>query len=356
VGFTKHEHLDDTYLIHMNGRVYDYRLGRFLSVDPIISNPANSQSINPYSYIGNNPLSGVDPTGYCPTGKSEVTGSHVCYPTEDLGKPLLLNVSLGTNVIYVDNGATKQTSNSSSATPSAREGNPEQTANQKPDSWFRFTEPGVAYKTSRYSVMPTVGYYDSGSAILNLPINLLHTAYNLMSIPVNATTELLSLPEQLIRATGGTDNDVAAFNFAMMMTGISELNALRSAPANVTKGLAGEIGEQHVFWSGGRVAEDAARAFANANNGIILGDTTAGRALAQSTAGVAWSEARSQWLSISQDFARSASGEVNVFQNARGISVDSIWRNEYQVLIQNPNVTRINYNVVMPNGSIVTVP
>jgi RHS repeat-associated protein len=63
-GFTGHEHLDDTYLIHMNGRVYDYRLGRFLSVDPIISNPANSQSINPYSYIGNNPLSGVDPTGY----------------------------------------------------------------------------------------------------------------------------------------------------------------------------------------------------------------------------------------------------------------------------------------------------
>jgi hypothetical protein len=52
----------------MNGRVYDYRLGRFLSVDPIISNPANSQSINPYSYIGNNPLSGKDPTGYMSVG------------------------------------------------------------------------------------------------------------------------------------------------------------------------------------------------------------------------------------------------------------------------------------------------
>lgn len=63
-GFTGHEHLDETALIHMNGRVYDYKLGRFLSIDPIISNPANSQSINPYSYIGNNPLSGVDPTGY----------------------------------------------------------------------------------------------------------------------------------------------------------------------------------------------------------------------------------------------------------------------------------------------------
>jgi RHS repeat-associated protein len=63
-GFTGHEQLDETFLTHMNGRVYDYRLGRFLSVDPLISNPASSQAINPYSYLGNNPFSGVDPTGY----------------------------------------------------------------------------------------------------------------------------------------------------------------------------------------------------------------------------------------------------------------------------------------------------
>jgi len=31
-------------------------------LDPLIGNPANSQSLNPYSYVGNNPLSGVDPT------------------------------------------------------------------------------------------------------------------------------------------------------------------------------------------------------------------------------------------------------------------------------------------------------
>jgi hypothetical protein len=48
----------------MNGRAYDYQLGRFLSVDPIIQFPTNSQSLNPYSYILNNPLSGTDPTGY----------------------------------------------------------------------------------------------------------------------------------------------------------------------------------------------------------------------------------------------------------------------------------------------------
>jgi hypothetical protein len=49
----------------MNGRVYDYNLGRFMSVDPIIQAPGNSQSINPDSYIMNNPLAGTDPTGYC---------------------------------------------------------------------------------------------------------------------------------------------------------------------------------------------------------------------------------------------------------------------------------------------------
>jgi RHS repeat-associated protein len=79
-GFTTHEHLDEVYLIHMNGRVYDYRLGRFLSVDPIISTPANSQSINPYSYIGNSPLSGVDPTGYVAQG-----GGSLCEGTGGAG-------------------------------------------------------------------------------------------------------------------------------------------------------------------------------------------------------------------------------------------------------------------------------
>ncbi|MBQ4811522.1 RHS repeat-associated core domain-containing protein [Pseudoalteromonas luteoviolacea] len=64
-GFTDHEHLDELELIHMNGRVYDYNLGRFMSVDPVIQSPKNSQSINPYSYIMNNPLAGTDPTGYC---------------------------------------------------------------------------------------------------------------------------------------------------------------------------------------------------------------------------------------------------------------------------------------------------
>ncbi|WP_444886553.1 DUF4225 domain-containing protein [Microbulbifer sp. JMSA008] len=63
-GFTGHEHLDRTGLIHMNGRIYDPTLGRFLSPDPFVQFPSSSQSWNRYSYVRNNPLSVSDPSGF----------------------------------------------------------------------------------------------------------------------------------------------------------------------------------------------------------------------------------------------------------------------------------------------------
>jgi RHS repeat-associated protein len=63
-GFTGHEMIDQVNLIHMNGRVYDPVIGRFLSPDIVVQAPYNSQSFNRYSYVLNNPLSLIDPTGY----------------------------------------------------------------------------------------------------------------------------------------------------------------------------------------------------------------------------------------------------------------------------------------------------
>jgi RHS repeat-associated protein len=63
-GYTGHEHIDRANLIHMNGRVYDPRLGRFLQADPIVQDPYNPQDLNRYAYVRNNPLSATDPTGY----------------------------------------------------------------------------------------------------------------------------------------------------------------------------------------------------------------------------------------------------------------------------------------------------
>jgi RHS repeat-associated protein len=63
-GYTGHEMMDAVGLIHMNGRIYDPKLGRFLQADPIIQAPFNLQSYNRYSYVLNNPLVYTDPSGF----------------------------------------------------------------------------------------------------------------------------------------------------------------------------------------------------------------------------------------------------------------------------------------------------
>src|SRR5690606_24467679 len=49
---------------HMNGRVYDPAIGRFLSADPFMQFPDSTQGLNRYTYVGNNPLSYTDPSGF----------------------------------------------------------------------------------------------------------------------------------------------------------------------------------------------------------------------------------------------------------------------------------------------------
>ena len=63
-GFTGHEQVDSMGIVHMNRRIYDPKLGRFLQADPIVQAPKNSQSLNRYTYVLNNPLSFTDPTGF----------------------------------------------------------------------------------------------------------------------------------------------------------------------------------------------------------------------------------------------------------------------------------------------------
>ena len=128
-GYTGHEHLERTGLIHMNGRVYDPAIGRFLSPDPVVADASFSQGWNAYSYALNSPLSYSDPSGLtlvggCPPslcggggrggfapGSVLASSSHVVrsvqytlsvsfggwksfgFPTVDTGNPLILNIS-----------------------------------------------------------------------------------------------------------------------------------------------------------------------------------------------------------------------------------------------------------------------
>jgi RHS repeat-associated protein len=64
-GFTGQEHLPEVGLIHMNGRIYDPLLGRFMTADPTIASILDGQAYNRYSYLRNNPLNDTDPSGFC---------------------------------------------------------------------------------------------------------------------------------------------------------------------------------------------------------------------------------------------------------------------------------------------------
>ncbi|WP_445455729.1 RHS repeat-associated core domain-containing protein [Flavobacterium sp. HNIBRBA15423] len=62
-GYTGHEHLQSVGLVHMNGRLYDAKVHRFLQPDNYIQDPYNTQNYNRYGYVLNNPLKYNDPSG-----------------------------------------------------------------------------------------------------------------------------------------------------------------------------------------------------------------------------------------------------------------------------------------------------
>jgi RHS repeat-associated protein len=62
--FTGHERDAETGLDYMMARYYSAPLGRFLAVDPgDDTDPKDPQSWNKYTYVRNNPLKTIDPTG-----------------------------------------------------------------------------------------------------------------------------------------------------------------------------------------------------------------------------------------------------------------------------------------------------
>ncbi len=63
-GFTGHEEEDEFGLINMKGRLFDPKVGRFTTTDPVIANVFDGQSLGAYAYVRNNPLTLIDPSGF----------------------------------------------------------------------------------------------------------------------------------------------------------------------------------------------------------------------------------------------------------------------------------------------------
>jgi len=62
--FTGQQVDNATGLMYYNARWYDPSLGRFIQADTIVPNPGDPQDLNRYSYVRNNPLRYIDPSGH----------------------------------------------------------------------------------------------------------------------------------------------------------------------------------------------------------------------------------------------------------------------------------------------------
>jgi hypothetical protein len=64
----------------MGVRWYDYELGRWISPDILVPDPKNPQSFNRLSYVRNNPLKFVDPSGFCEgTAENHDESENACW-------------------------------------------------------------------------------------------------------------------------------------------------------------------------------------------------------------------------------------------------------------------------------------
>lgn len=63
IGFTGHVNDPETDLVYMQQRYYDPIAGRFLSVDPIVTDANTGKGFGLYTYVENNPYNRIDPDG-----------------------------------------------------------------------------------------------------------------------------------------------------------------------------------------------------------------------------------------------------------------------------------------------------
>ncbi len=108
--FTGQEWDDETGLYNYGARLYDPLLGRFISPDTIISKPRKLQAFNRYSYVLNNPLKYIDPSGHQDEGGGDEGGggedgvgwgagdeSYFCYQGCEISSDGTVSVGTGNN-------------------------------------------------------------------------------------------------------------------------------------------------------------------------------------------------------------------------------------------------------------------
>lgn|GEM_PF-1414165 len=302
--YTGQEQDRETGLYNYGARLYDPDLGRFLTPDSIVPDPEDPQSLNRFSYVRNNPINSVDPTGHFDydfengfsTGYgSSYDASMVLYNSSSYNYSSSYNSSYSGSV----NNAW-----SSYYTPNNTVGGPS-------DSWSN----GNLSNSPSISAPP--GMMQSAKDYLNTAL------YNFRN---NEHGARIDAGMFLIGLVAAPEEGVEQAAAKLLPAGVK---ALKSA--------------DRVFWSGGIQAKQAAEAYAKAIGGKTLEMTLPGKILNALTTNRTYPLLRPLWEKASLNFAKNAEGAVDVFHSAsRGVSLDSVWAQiEYPQLMKQGNP--INY-------------
>jgi RHS repeat-associated protein len=104
-GYTGHVEDLDGGLLWMGARWYDPQIGRFLVPDRVWSDVRRPQSLNPYSYVLNNPVNSVDPSGLAPIPIPVFGIAGFTFDPEDLSFGVYVgigpvSVGIGYSILY----------------------------------------------------------------------------------------------------------------------------------------------------------------------------------------------------------------------------------------------------------------
>ncbi len=99
--FTGQRQITGLGVYNYGARFYSPKLGRFLSADTIVPGFANPQNLNRFSYVLNNPLRYVDPTGHRPVEESG--GKKGCHDLGYCSISAEMNIKIGKNYSSEDN-------------------------------------------------------------------------------------------------------------------------------------------------------------------------------------------------------------------------------------------------------------
>lgn len=288
----------------MDFRQYDAALGRFNAIDALAGSMPSS---TPYHFGFNNPIYWADPTGLMPEWLQSMWDA----------------TPNGTNSYWLNDGA----GNFDYAGDGFGGGNP--------DLYGSF----VNNKGQFFG-----GGGGSGSYIIyngNPDAGLLHT------VVVQAyQSKGVGQPkgwETAIPVWGSGRAAVDHFQNGNYWRGIgysalaiSDVFLVKAAVTAIGKGIAvggAKLASNRVFWSGGEIAKNSAAEFAVANGMKTLEMTTMGSIMNTISPHLPRSITAPIWDILSANFARGATGTINVFQNAAGVGINSTWaRIEYEIL------------------------